>query len=481
MRKRVLSTCLLALVLLSGLPACRNKASLDEYDIDATRDKAVELLGGGAQAAYAVLQAYDDGFAPSQIAQSIHDGKLTTEGKIEGAAPAGEKQGRLRARRSPDGIMLAYAGGSADILADAGGSADFQGLFEGLDDEQSSRWLAWILGSTASGYSTSQVLEYVHRRVANGEEPEDLFGLPIIMDEDGELAAPELDNDWPYAGRAVLGGAVITERLDAIEMLEVLTVGLVNAGYSNEQIWQGIRKWDSVGLAESAGSEDGASSLVPCIISNGEILKPQRETRWNPETVVVDKITPDWATRGQVGEAERAIQSRTITKDGDIQFKLTPTFANPSMNDDRVITKHEIALTLKRHDSDITKDSDAAFYEVYCDVMIEFTATKDEETHNGNSAGFKKGDRWVTEGQIFPLKDERDFGTGNLLDERERMLTRPNSEGVFTLQHIRGGAMTQETENMSLIGAFDPGFTGLSNGTLVNDVGAGQFGLKVSR
>jgi hypothetical protein len=128
----------------------------------------------------------------------------------------------------------------------------------------SGRWLAWVLGATGAGYSAAQIAGYLGELGPPTQVvPPTIVGVPVIRDAAGDLVAPELGTDWPYRGRNILRGLQEDPDLDFDDHLSVLVIGLVNAGYSVEEIEEAVW-WGRIGLRVTQGgcrsSPDGVGA-----------------------------------------------------------------------------------------------------------------------------------------------------------------------------------------------------------------------------
>lgn len=411
---RRLSFYLTALVLLvsaGALAACDDKSESPgtdptptgqtqpaerEYDLDESGKAAAELLGGEGTAAYAVLKALDSGYSPYQIAQAIDAGLIDESGVIEGVTPTASPSGTTLSS-GDDGTRLVVAsvalGGSlpatlADTNDGSSSRSDFEQMFEELKDhEQSVDWLVWLLGATGTGYSAGQITQYLdENQPLTDLSPPSAFDVSIIVDGDGHWVEPELPSDWAWAGRNALLDLQQDEGFD--DTYTWLVIGMVNAGYSEEQIKEA---WPlGIGLCSTQGdSSGGDAAFAPCSVSGGTIVQPAKTTPFSPAEIVIEDVIPTWppksiASLGSLGNVSKL-------KSGEkVSLKLTPYF--PGTNNTLKITSHDVVLEIEPDET-----STASVYNITGSWKIEAIETETDETLYGKSV---KGQTFVFEGEF---------------------------------------------------------------------------------
>lgn len=438
--------------------------AVDQYTLEETTELASDQLGGTYESAYAILKAADTGYLPFQIVQAINTGTIDEEGQIDGEDPERLAQDYLSFLGL---VSVAYA-------ADGPSQQDLQELFDTMSTEQTDSWLAWILGATAEGYSIQQVTDEIDRSVRSGNpEPQQLFGIPILMDEDGDIVEPEYDSDWPFVGRTLLEELNREGALPGDKMMEVLVIGLKNAGYSDSQIKEAIFT-NSVCIAST--ERDGSAQLIPCVAADGEIVPPENKTDWAPTDIQIPNVSPDWAR--EITRADST--SVTVNPDGSRQYTLIPEFAGPRA--DKEITNFSVTLELKPHKGEIaTNNPDVGYFEVHGKVMIEYTQTADE--NRLGSTDFE-GDRWVLEAEVFPELDGI-ISAANFLTTNgsfdDRALTTENAGALFTRTKFNADGVKQHEESFGghIAGQFNESLTILDNSFIGQENGPGLYGLEI--
>jgi len=436
----------------------------DEFGLTETSEAASSLFESHDEAAFAILSSADQGYSPFQITEAIHEGNLDEDGDIDGTDPERSAQGQLSSVPLPH-----YLGLISVAHAEVASEEDLASQFENMSQDQRDEWLVWILGATSEGYSVRQVTEYIEVRTQSDDpSPQEIFGLPILLDADGEIVDPELEVDWAFEGRDFIRRLTGDEALPGMQMIEVIILGLRNAGYSENQIWAALRS-DSVCLATN---KDGL--LIPCYLENGEIVTPENDTEWKPLDSQIDRISPDWTRR-----LPDVVPVFTETADGGRAYTLTPTFAGP--RDDKVISSHSVTLELRPvEDPDLDEDSDTQYYEVHGTVRIVYTQTADE-VHLG--ADDFKGDRWVVEGDIFPIDPDNEFTRSHLMSVggglNPQQMNKDNASGDFTRTKFNadGSQDFQVSFTGHFSGTFNESLTQLEHAIIGDVNGPGLYGI----
>ena len=324
----------------------------EEYDLDQTGAAAAQLLGGNGVAAYAVLKAFDSGFSPYQIAYAIGAGLIDESGDLGGLTPAWAA-GNVLASGGDGRVVLALAA-VADrgevLLATASGGpssrADFEQMFAEIEGEgQAARWLVWVLGSTGAGYSVGQITQYLGENEPFTElSPPTSYGVPVILDEEGNRVAPVMPVDWAYNGRNILAGLQEDPDLDFDASLTALAVGMVNAGYSEKQIRDAWITKDIGLCATQGGTADAEAAFSPCWIDDGEVVPPRDTTALSPtEILIEDAISleqpqgPDSPDSPDSPGAGVGPQSASL--------RLTPYISRPDT--DVAITSHNVVMKIE--------------------------------------------------------------------------------------------------------------------------------------
>ena len=325
-----------------------------EYDLDETGKAAAGLLGGDGAAAYAVLKAFDSGYSPYQIAHAVDAGLIDESGAIESLTPAWPSGNTLSSRHDHSRFVIASVtlGVSAPtIFAEANDAlsdlSDFEQMFQEIkDQEQSGRWLVWLLGATGTGYSVGQITQYLgENKPFTDLSPPAAVGVPVIVDSRGNRVTPELPTDWPYKGRNILADLQEDEDLGFDDNVTVLVIGMVNAGYSSEQIGQALRT-NSIGLASTQGGSSGAdAAFSPCYVQGGEIVPPAETTPWSPAEIVIEDVLPVWPLKSTA-----SLDNISKLKSGEkVSLKLTPYLPSPDTN--LAITSHSVVMEIDPADS----------------------------------------------------------------------------------------------------------------------------------
>ncbi len=368
-----------------------------EYDLDETASAAARLLGGEGTAAYAVLQASDNGYSPYQVAQAIDAGTIDESGAIEGvtpASPAGSTtssdSGAARLRVA----SVALAGSLPALFADTDDSlpdrTDIEQTFAELRDErEAGRWLVWLLGATGAGYSAGQITQYLDENQPLADHwPPALSGVPIVVDSDGDMLEPELPSDWPYEGRNILRGLQRDGDPSFDGSWAVLVIGMVNAGYSSQQISDALEK-GSIGLCSTQGdSSDADAALSPCYIESGAIVPPAQTTPYSPAEILVEDIVPIWPIERV---AARVLAAGGGGQDGlRVSLELTPFLATATTSLE--ITSHRVVMELE-------PTAEGTGLMVEGSWRIELIETETDEDH-------EKGEKYVLEGQFFTGENE---------------------------------------------------------------------------
>jgi hypothetical protein len=367
-----------------------------EYDLDETARTAGELLGGDGTAVYAVLKAFDSGYSPYQIARAIDDGVLDESGAVEGVTPAwpsGNTLSRADGARAV-AASVALGGSFAAFVADTDDGStsrsDFEQMFAGLREQgESGRWLIWVLGATGTGYSVGQITQYLDENKPFTElSPPSSFGVPYLVSGD-EMVEPELPTDWPYKGRNILAGLQDKDEIDFDANLTVLVIGMVNAGYSQAQIWEAL-KGNGIGLCSTQGDSSRADTrFAPCYVEQGEIVRPAETTPWSPAEIIVKDITPDWRT--DMGTSPSPNASSRLKSGEKVSLKLYPYIPGPDTN--LKITSHAIVMEIAPN-----MDTTASVYDISGTWRVELIRTETDESVNRS---YDKGDRYILEGEFY--------------------------------------------------------------------------------
>jgi hypothetical protein len=429
-----------------------------EFDLDATSEAAAAQLGSHAAAAYAVLEAADNGYSPYQTATAIDAGLLDPSGSIPDAAPAlapgdaiSGSGGGIRLLLAVTGGVSSFSAASGSAVADVGGGAstrdDLEQVFAAAGDQVTSgRWLAWVLGATGAGYSAAQIAGYLGELGPPTQVvPPAIGGVPVIRDAAGDLVAPELGTDWPYRGRNTLRGLQEDPDLDFDDNLSVLVIGLVNAGYSVEEIEEAVR-WGRIGLCVTQG---GTAFTVGCVDEAGQLLAPTAASPWShpPERVVIADVTTLWpsgTTSSSAGPAPAQDAAARLQNGEKVSITLTPYLA--SKDTGLAITSHDVVMDIE--------PTGSGYYLVSCRWKITLVQEADDSQR-------AKGSTYVCEGQAY---DENDNSTS--LDRIYRLRIdftytafKPDGEFDYTVtDSLAGfsGALNEYLEGDGTIGSVGP-------------------------
>ena len=371
-------------------PAATPSPTEREYDLDATAKLAAEALGGEGTAAYAVLEAFDSGYSPFQIARAIDEGALDESGGVEGVVPAWPPGNSLSQNGGAARVTVAsaaLAGSLPALFADTDNGlssrSDFEQMFEDLkDQEQSVGWLVWLLGTSGVGYSVEQITDYLDKnRPWTDLSPPTFGSVPIIRDEEGKYVEPELPSDWAWKGRNTL--ARLQEDPDFDKTYTVLVIGMVNAGYSEEQIKEA---WPlGIGLCSTqGGSSGGDAAFAPCAISGGTIVPPATTTPFSPAEIVIEDVIPNWPPKNtaSLGSPDNVSKLKSGEK---VSLKLYPYLDIDSP--EWPITSHNIVMEIEPTEFG---------YNIEGSWEIEFT----RKTDDNSSQQWKKGDTMLLEGEF---------------------------------------------------------------------------------
>jgi len=421
-----------------------------EYDLDETAQTAAGHLGGEGAAAYAVMKAFDSGYSPYQIAHAIDAGLIDESGGIEGLTPAWPA-GDTISRNEAAPVEVAAVDASRflpTLLADTGSGlptrAGFEELFAKLSEAgESGRWLAWLLGVTGMGYSAGQIIQYLEVNMPyRNAVPPNSFGVPVLVDAEGDLVDAELPADWPYWGRGILIDLHEDEDLDWEDDWTVLVIGMVNAGYSKEEIDEAFST-RSVGLCSTqSGSSDGEVTFAPCWVKDGELVKPADDTGpYSPAEILIGDVLPEWPTNlADIGNGEAVSRAR-------VSLELTPYLPSPDSH--KQITSYEIVM-------EIEPAANGTWYEVEGSWRIELLETETDESINRS---YVKGERHVLEGQFYtteprPLDDLRldtvGYWTFYEANGEHGWEQTDDTDGGFT------GSLDQDLKGWGSLGAYGP-------------------------
>ncbi len=408
-----------------------------EYDLKETKTTAETLLGSNKEAAYSIFKAYDRGYSPFQIVQSIYSERINELGEIKDEKPKRAKQNNLPLNKS-----------------------DFLDLFSYISDDGSG-WLTWMLGATADGYRVDQITEYMQRRINSGDDPEDMFGVPIIKDEAGEIIVPELPFDWSFEGRNILARLIREDKLRDHKMMEVSVIGFINAGYSHAQIEEAL-KTDSIGMGSTKNSGNDPSQLTPYYFVDGEVAKPENETNKQSKGIPSSDESPD--------------RARETEETGPGHLRLIPTIIQTQLTAERSIDQHDVTLNLKSHEHKNNSSSGVTYYEVHAIVKMEVTQISDVDSFGENVS---VGDRWVIEGKISPAKGGKHTNHDNYLmigGDKSGELNMKNASGIFieTLYRNNGKSVSNRTFSGSISGKINEDLSVLDNGKML-----GAYGLEM--
>ncbi len=429
-----------------------------EYDLDGTGEAAAELLGGDGTAAYAVLKAFDSGYSPYQIAYAIDAGLIDGSGAIESVTPAWPSGNTL----SGDGtrfILASIALGVSPpaVFADTGDGrasrSDFEQMFDEIRDEgESGRWLVWLLGATGAGYSAAQITQYLDENQPPADRsPPSMFGIPIIRDGEGNMVEPELPSDWPYEGRNTLLGLQEDEELGLEDNWAVLVIGMVNAGYSEEQITDAVR-WNGIGLCTTqGGSSDGEAAFTPCYVDKrkegdqvvAELVPPAETTPFSPAEIVIDDVIPNWpltkaATQGSPNESSQLQSGEKVS------LKLTPFLSDQSA-ETLDITSSTVVMEIEPATA-----TTASLYSITGSWKMELLRTETDETVNRS---YYKGDRHVLEGEFFTDEDPTSL-------DRLKLATTYTWTFKPADENFRKGFVDTRNVENGFIGSFDEDLEG---------------------
>lgn len=364
-----------------------------EYDLVATGAAAAELLGADGTAAYAVLKAFDSGYSPYQIAHAIEVGLIGESGDVEGLTPAWPRGNELASSHDGTSIVVAAvaAGAMPAVLAEAydgySSRSDFEQMFEQISDQgQSGRWLAWLLGATGSGYSVGQITEYLDENEPFSDlSPPTAFGVPIVVDGDGNFVDPGVPVDWPYKGRNVLVSLQRDQDLDFDDNLTVLIIGMVNAGYSPDQITAALKS-ESIGLCSTGGGSTDAEAFTACYVKGAEIVPPADLAALRPAEIQIASLIPDWPLKTTASPDK----SSKLESGETISLKLTPYLPSPDTT--LVITSHDIVMEIA------PAGGSSSWYNISGSWTIELLET---ETDVSENRSHDKGERYILEGEFF--------------------------------------------------------------------------------
>jgi hypothetical protein len=362
-----------------------------EFDLDATAQAATAQLGGHTAAAYAVLKAADLGYSPYQTATAIEAGLLDQSGTIPGVVPALPAGDAISDDASVRFFIAAGGGLASGVVADVGGGisdrAGLEQVFGAVADQATAgRWLAWVLGSTGAGYSASQITDYLSRLGPPRQTvPPTIGGVPVIRDDGGNLLAPALGADWPYKGRTILRGLQQDQDLGFDDSLAVLVVGLVNAGYTVEQIKEAVR-WDRIGLCVTP---DGTAFTVGCLDQAGQLVTPGAAPPGShpPAKVVIADVKTLWPTGTTSSSSSPAAAQDDVARlqSGEkVSLKLTPYLAQKDTG--LAITSHDVLMDIE--------PTDTGSYHISCRWKITLV----QETDDPQRA---KGSTYVCEGEAY--------------------------------------------------------------------------------
>ncbi|HET6497017.1 MAG TPA: hypothetical protein VFH61_16815 [Thermoleophilia bacterium] len=373
-----------------------------EYDLDETGRAAAGLLGGDGAAAYAVLKAFDSGYSPYQIAHAVDAGLIAESGVIESLTPAWPSGNTLSSRNDHIRFVIASVtlGVSAPtIFAEANDGlsdrSDFEQMFQEINDQgQSGRWLVWLLGATGTGYSVEQITDYLaENKPFTDLSPPTTGGVPIVVGGDGNVVTPELPTDWPYKGRNILADLQEDEDLDFDDNVTVLVIGMVNAGYSPEQVWEAL-KGNSIGLCSTQGDSNNAdAAFSPCYVENGAIVAPAETTKWSPARIVVEDVIPSWPLKNTAGQGSPD-KSSQLQSGKAVSLKLTPYFRDDASA--LRIASHDIVMEIK------PAGGDNPFYNITGTWEIKIVRTKTEtEWYYDSPRTYEKGETYVLTGEFY--------------------------------------------------------------------------------
>ncbi len=369
-----------------------------EYDLDETGRAAAELLGGDGAAAYAILKAFDSGYSPYQVAYAIDAGLIDESGGVEGVTPAWPSGSTLSSNhdiRFP--VASVGVGGSLPaIFAETGDDlsdrSDFEQVFQEINDQgQSGRWLVWVLGATGTGYSVGQITAYLdENKPFTDLSPPTAFGVPIVIDSEGSTVEPELPTDWAYKGRNLLADLQEDEDLDFDDNVTVLVIGMVNAGYSPEQIQEAWRT-KSIGLCSTQGaSSDADAAFSPCYVENGAIVSPAETTPFSPARIAIEDVLPKWPPKNTASLTANLDGISKLESGEEVSLKLTPYLPNPSTT--VKITSHNVVMEIQ------PAGGESSWYNVTGSWRIELIET---ETDLSENRSHDKGDSHVLEGEFY--------------------------------------------------------------------------------
>ena len=374
-----------------------------EYDLDGTGEAAAEFLGGDGTAAYAVLKAFDSGYSPYQIAYAIDAGLIDESGVVEGVTPAWPSGNTLSSH--DDGARFILASVTLGVsrpatLADTGDGfstrSDFEQMFQEINDEgQSGRWLVWVLGATETGYSVEQITQYLdENKPFTDLSPPTAFGVPIVVDNEGNTVEPRLPTDWAYKGRNILADLQEDEDLDFDHNVTVLVIGMVNAGYSPEQIQEAWRT-KSIGLcATQGGSSDAGAAFSPCYVENGEVVSPAETTPFSPAEIAIEDVLPKWPPKNTANLTANLDSISKLKSGKAVSLKLTPY-----LRDDASalrIASHDIVMEIK------PAGGDNPFYNITGKWEIKIIRTKTEtEWYYDSPRTYEKGETYVLTGEFY--------------------------------------------------------------------------------
>ncbi len=395
-------------VITSSLSACGDDSTtsaeqpgrqlLKEYSLEDTAKTAADSLGGDSEAATAVMVATTRGYSPSQVANAIESGALDASGAIDSVSPERPAEDMLPGAGTRAGSPTAPAAATASaarVLLKADdtetGRSRIEEIFQQFDQKgKGGPWLAWVLGATAQGYSAEQIIDYLGANAPfEDDSPPTLFGLPVLLDADGDIPEPDLPADWPYEGRNALADLQDDPSFSTHNDLTVLVIGLVNAGYSEDQMQQITEAvWsDSVGLCTTAVVE-GEPQFVPCFIQNGSVVPPANETQWTPDGILIEQITPVWPVSITDLETTAALGSGETVILGLRAYTLSDAGTDDQAGEYfQKVTSEDVFLEVRRDSS--------GYYDVSGSFSIELVQEEDRDQGN---LSYEPGERWVYTG-----------------------------------------------------------------------------------
>ena len=372
-----------------------------EFDLEEISAKAVFLMGDNAKAAYAILKASDRGFHINQICNGIRNNELTADGDIKGYPPPSSEneQNTLSSNLLPTGKLLASSdpmklfGNKRSILLvrSGNGKEDIIKLFNSEDNQElSNRWLIWVLGTTASGYSVQQITDAMDDNIGFAD-PENLGGVPVIFDDNGELLPPDREFDWPFKGANILEDLRRKNELSKKNMVEVLVIGLVNSGYSDDQITDAI-KFDTIGMCLT-DETDNTSQLTPCIIDNESIVGPHASGSGHlePAQILVKNIVPTWP-KIQDNQPGGGFDKKPEMDKASVDVLLH--IKNPKIREEWYILEQRSKITVE--------EKSEGLFSIVGDFYIEMERAIPGTT--GSDA--QVGERWIMEGTLSSKENQ---------------------------------------------------------------------------